>query len=92
MHKERDDKKNGAGGVGMYIKKGIDYHIINDYYFLNIELIPIQLTFNKTPIEFVTYYNPPDKILNTDIFKILDEKSLFFVVRDVLIVLSVQSL
>lgn len=77
IHKARNNQ-NGAGGVALLIQKSITYSSINEFDDLNLELIAIRLNFEQTSLVVVTYYNPPDKTLCTELFHRLSQKFKFF--------------
>ncbi len=74
FHKARSIKSNGAGGVALLIKKGIKYEETNIFDSLNLEIIAIKLKQNDQEIFIISYYNPPDKALNQNLFEKLERK------------------
>jgi exonuclease III len=59
LHKQRC-AKNGAGGVAILIKRGINFSLSSIFDHLNIELLAINVKINNKNIQVVSYYNPPD--------------------------------
>jgi hypothetical protein len=69
IHKARDANKNGAGGVAMLIKKDLQFVEIQDPELNKLEMIGINIHTEPFNFIFVTYYNPPLEVLNTDIIQ-----------------------
>ncbi|CAF0990615.1 unnamed protein product [Brachionus calyciflorus] len=75
VHRERKNGLNGAGGVGLFIKKNIKYTRIFDFDHLNIELISVKIQIDQREVIIVSYYNPPDQMLSLELFKLLNKCS-----------------
>ena len=69
IHKARDANKNGTGGVAMLIKKDLQFVEIQDPELNKLEMIGINIHTEPFNFIFVTYYNPPLEVLNTDIIQ-----------------------
>jgi hypothetical protein len=67
--------RNGfGGGVAFFVKKDIQFEIIDDLDKFEVEQICIKIRIKNKYIFIITYYNPPDKDLNIDMLNYLDEK------------------
>lgn len=73
IHRQRYNK-NGGGGVCMYIHNRISYERITSIENLELEAICISIQLKVQKLYVVTYYNPPDKILNKKLFEWLNDK------------------
>lgn len=79
IHKHRYTNINGAGGVGLLIKKEINYTNCNEFDSLDLEILSIKIENNNETIYVITYYNPPDCTINEQLFEILEDKNFILV-------------
>ena len=65
-------KDNRSGGVALVIKESIEFNENDISSKFNDQIVGINCTFKKLNISFFSYYNPPDKELNSEIFKYIE--------------------
>jgi hypothetical protein len=66
IHKARSENRNGAGGVGILIKKGFSYQVLKDELLENLECLMIKVFVKNFEFVFLSYYNPPQCRLDTN--------------------------
>ena len=76
LHKHRSEQ-NGAGGVALLIHNSINFKIIDDLDFLNLELIAIEISIIDICFIVISYYNPPSSTLSHALFSILSSNKKF---------------
>ncbi len=62
-------RNNHGGGVAIIIKSSIDHAQIHDFDSLNLELISLKINRKKGDLIVLTYYNPTNKTLFSDLFE-----------------------
>lgn len=60
-------RNNHGGGVALLVKEDIIFNEINLEIFPD-EIVCIKTMFDKSPFHIISYYNPPNKKLNHEIF------------------------
>ena len=74
LHKHRDDFLNGAGGVAIIVRNNLAFSINDELNNLNLELLCITIKLEHKDLYVVAYYNPPDAVLNEQLFSFLSNK------------------
>ncbi|CAF0832898.1 unnamed protein product [Brachionus calyciflorus] len=72
VHRERKAGLNGAGGVGIMVKRNVNFVQIHDFDNLNLELVCIKIKIEQEDVYIVSYYNPPDQPLCHELFEKLN--------------------
>ncbi|CAF1064073.1 unnamed protein product, partial [Brachionus calyciflorus] len=73
LHKGRSNSKNGGGGVCLLIKKSIKFIQVNEFDYLNLELVAIKIRYETKDLLIISYYNPPQFELNYELFTKLNQ-------------------
>ena len=47
VHKGRSNGKNGGGGVYLLIKKSIKFSLVNEFYYLNLDLVAVKKSYES---------------------------------------------
>lgn len=72
--KSRYENERCGGGVALLINKKYDFTEINELKNLNLECLCVKISIQNHDVVIVTYYNPPDQLLNEKVFTILQSK------------------
>jgi exonuclease III len=79
VHKHRPSNKNGGGGVALLIHKNLKFNPLNMFDNLNIEVLGIKIKFGKEDIMIISYYNPPDKMLSKELFTVIQDLKINYI-------------
>ena len=80
IHKARNYKKNGGGGVALLVRKDIKFSECRLFDSLDLEICAINLSINGKETCIITYYNPPNLKLSEEVFHILRKKCAEYVI------------
>ncbi len=61
-----------GGGVAFFIKKNINFEIIDDLDRFNLEILCIKISLNNEEVFIITCYNPPNQLIKEDVLAFID--------------------
>jgi len=80
IYKCRSKNGNKGGGIALLIKNDILFEEMDIFDKLNIEIIAIKIKFSNTELIVVSYYNPPEVKLCSEVWEELEKNSLSYLV------------